>query len=127
MEQKDYRNFSYFFIPFFLKDQGCFNDFVRDIEASGCWKTVREKLTYMFRFVADKLGCTDPEDRRVVHYILDGEDPGVQTMELVERWFGTTPLAYKGEKTASAFWSGMCSSLLSVPVCAFWLWCWEFP
>ena len=87
MNQQDYRNFSYFFIPFSLRNQDCFNDFVQDIEESGCWKTVREKLTYMFRFVADKLSCTDPEDRRVVHYYLDEKDPGVQTMELVNRWF----------------------------------------
>ena len=103
VNQQDYRNFSYFFIPFSLRNQDCFNDFVQDIEESGCWKTVREKLTYMFRFVADKLSCTDPEDRRVVHYYLDEKDPGVQTMELVNRWFCTTPLAYRGEKTGFRF------------------------
>ena len=103
MSHQEYRNFSYVFIPFSLKNQNCFDDFIRDVEASGCWKTVREKLTYMFRFVADKLNCTDPEDRRVVHYYLDGKDPGVQTMGLVNCRFGTIPLAYGGEKTSFGF------------------------
>lgn len=125
MNRQEYRNFSYVFIPFSLKSRECFNGFVRDIEGSGCWKTVREKLTYMFRFVADKLTCTDPEDRRVVHFILDEKDPGARAMELANRRFTTVPLAYRGERTAFpflirdvqlfAFSTGVC--ILAVRIC----------
>lgn len=99
-----YRNFSYIFIPFSLKNADCFNAFLEELDASGCWKGVQDKLTYMFRFVADKLNSTDPADRRVAHCILDEKDPGVKSMELLDSPFVTKPLRYQNENTEFRFW-----------------------
>ena len=61
---------TYVFIPFCYEDQASFKNLVRVFGNDPNWTLVHDEITYMLKYVADKIDSRDFEGCRCFHYML---------------------------------------------------------
>jgi len=67
---ESYNNISHVFIPFCYSDQDAFGTLVRTLQADESWTLVHDEITYMLKYVADKIDSNNPDNCQCFHFAL---------------------------------------------------------
>lgn len=97
------RNTSYFFIPLRFPQRAQFGDLIRTLHANPDWECVHDTITYMLKYVADKLDSRDPRNCQCFHYRLSDHARRKFGVPAADELWSTAPHPYQGESICHRF------------------------
>lgn len=99
----DTGNTSYIFIPLALDSAENFAGLCDALQASSAWATAPDEITYMLKYVADKVASPTGGRRRCVHYRLAAAHRQSAGLAGAGVWYATKSYTHQGEKTTFRF------------------------
>lgn len=82
-------NTSYIFIPFLIQDQRDFPSLLSDLDQSSTWRVVQDKVTYMLKYVTDKIDSRDRDKCLYSHYELVPDAGNIIGPADPNEWYST--------------------------------------
>lgn len=99
MEQSNYlSNFSYVFIPFCIEDEKFFSSFNESIKNTGKWSVSSNKISYLHKYVSDRLMNEDESNANLFHYHLLASAAADTDLPLNEYCYGTQEKTFNDKR-----------------------------
>lgn len=92
------RNTSYIFLPFSYRSCDSFAELNRKLGENRFLKPFKNKILYMFRYVAEKFNNANADMCQCFHYVLQPEERDAFHMGKKSDWFESKPHPYSGEQ-----------------------------
>lgn len=102
MEQSNYlSNFSYIFIPFCIENEKMFHPFNENLEKDGKWIHSEGKISYLHRYVSDRLISENKSKANLFRYYLDPSSANNMELCLDKYCYGTHPKKFNEEDSVT--------------------------
>lgn len=99
----EYSNISYIFIPFMYNNESDFKSFVDAVNNSGLWEKRDDEISYMFKYISDKIVSTDEKSRRCFHYRLKEDKRSEYNLATYKDVFSTEAHSFRNQKEKILF------------------------
>lgn len=90
-------NTSYIFIPFSFYKQADFDSLIEAFGKNNAWEQIHDELTYMLKYVSDKIDSRNKEACQCFHYRLRDSARDRFYLATENDWFSTATHLYRGQ------------------------------
>ena len=90
-------NTSYIFIPFSFYKQADFDSLIEAFGKNNAWEQIHDELTYMLKYVSDKIDSRNKEACQCFHYRLRDSARDRFDLATENDWFSTATHLYRGQ------------------------------
>lgn len=90
-------NTSYIFIPFSFYKQADFDSLIEAFDKNNAWEQLHDELTYMLKYVSDKIDSRNKEACQCFHYRLRDSARDRFDLATENDWFSTATHLYRGQ------------------------------
>ena len=90
-------NTSYIFIPFSFYKQADFDSLIEAFGKNNAWEQIHDELTYMLKYVSDKIDSRNKEACQCFHYRLRESARDRLDLATENDWFSTATHLYRGQ------------------------------